>query len=119
MARRVSRRRLVYATLLAALAVLPNVVHVYGGVMYFPARDAWVYRPSPEPNDPVVRVFFIEHLVFQAKVPSVERARSIGYRWEKYRSYWWIFAAAAGCVVLWAVLPIPRLFGPDDDESCD
>jgi hypothetical protein len=46
---------------------------------------------------------------------STERARWIDYRWEQYRGLWWLFAAVAGLVVVREFLPLPRLFGRDDD----
>src|SRR5438874_580441 len=46
---RVNRRRLAYAAVLVALAILPNVLHVYGAVMYIPAtKGGVVYLPTPD-----------------------------------------------------------------------
>ena len=44
------------------------------------------------------------------------RARGIAYRWEQYRRLWWVFAGLATCILVREFLPIPLLFGPDDNE---
>ena len=83
MPRRVNRRRLVFAGLLVALAVLPNVVHVYGALMYTPATKGGVaYLPTPDRESYVVHVMFLDRTVFHLDAPSVDRAKAIGYRWE-------------------------------------
>jgi hypothetical protein len=116
--RHVCRRRLVYAALLIAAAVLSNVVHVCEGIAYHPSHDV-VYLPTPERNYPCVNVHFLDRVWFYVKAPSEERARGIAYRWERYRPLWWIPAAIATCIVSRELLPISRFFGADDDERGD
>jgi hypothetical protein len=113
MPRRLNRRRLIFAALRFALAILPNFVHVYRT------------RVNPDPEAPfrqdnltrpVVRVMFLYLDWFHFEAPSVERAKTVAYRWEQYHRWPWILAAAAGCIVVREILPI-RLFGRDDDET--
>jgi len=108
--RRLNRRHLVVAGLLVALAVLPNVVHL---------RHGLVYRPPREFGTLAVNVLVLDHVVYHFEPSSLDRAQGIAYRWEQFRRCWWILAAAAGCIVVWALLPIPPILGPDDDEPCD
>jgi hypothetical protein len=112
MPRRVSRRRLVVAGLLVVLAVLPQVVHVYGS-RFNPDPEA-PFRPD-NPTRPVVRVMFMHVDLFHFEASSVERARIVAYRWEQYRRLSWILAAVAAVIVARELLPIPRIFGRDDD----
>ena len=79
--------------MLVVMAVLPNVVHVYGGVLYIPGRKAtWcsplratrgLHRQRPLPSS----------LWFYVDAPFSEPAKALGYRWEQYRRCWWVFAA--------------------------
>jgi hypothetical protein len=119
MPRPICRRRLVYVAFLAALAILPNVVHVYGALRYVPAtKGGVVYLPTPDRESPVVHIMFLDRTWFDVEASSVERAKSFGYRWEQYRRWSWVFAAVAACVLIWPLLPIRAVFGPED-ESCD
>jgi hypothetical protein len=104
MPRRVSRRRLVVAAVLVVLAVLPNVVRL---------RAPLAYRHNPQVL-PAVFVLFLDY-AWPVEVSSTERARWIDYRWEQFRRYSWILAAVAGLIVVREFLPVPRLFGRDED----
>lgn len=104
--RRVSPRRLAFAALLVGLAVLPNVVHVRGGLTY-----GW-----PNPEQPSFLVYVVNHHWFSVDATSADRARGIAYRWDRYRFYSWIPAVVAACVLVWPFLPIRAIFGPDDEE---
>lgn len=53
--------------------------------------------------------------LFYFDAPSAERAKSFGYRWEQYRRLSWIPALIALLIVLRELLPVPRLFGDDDE----
>jgi hypothetical protein len=92
------------------LAVLPNVIHVYGATH----QQQWKGEPMHEPR-PVAHVMFLDRHWFHVETPSVERAKWIGYRWEQYRRLWWVLALVAACVVVREIVPVPRLFGRDDD----
>jgi hypothetical protein len=63
---------------------------------------------------PAVAVLFLGY-EWPVEVPSLDRAHGIEYRWEQYHGLWWLFAAVAGLVVVRELLPVPRLFGRDDD----
>ena len=57
----------------------------------------------------------MQRLVARFNDSEAAHHRAIGYRWEQYRQCWWILATVAGCIVVYSLLPLPRLFGPDDD----
>jgi hypothetical protein len=78
MRRRVSRRRLVVAAVLVVLAILPNVVHVYGA----DHQLRWKDEPMHEPR-PVVRVMFLDRDWFFLDA-SADRAMRVGVWW-----YWY------------------------------
>src|SRR5262249_37362287 len=48
-------------------------------------------------------------------VGGPRHALLLGYRWEQYRRWSWILAAVAVLDVVREFLPVPRLFGQDDD----
>jgi len=118
MARRVNHRRLVVAALLVSLAILPNVVHVYGALMYIPATQGGVVRlpTADRVPSPVVHVMLLDGPLFHIEVRSEDRAKAIGYRSEWFRQCWGIFAAGAACVLIWPFLPIRAIVGPDEED---
>jgi hypothetical protein len=61
-----------------------------------------------------VAVCFLDY-DWPVEVSSLDRAHGIEYRWEQYRRLWWVFALVAARVVVREFLPVPRLFGRDDD----
>src|SRR5205823_14841140 len=69
----VCRRRLIYAALLVALAILPNVLHVYGALMY---RPAGMYLPTPDRESHVVQVKFLDRTLFHLDAPRSEEHTS-------------------------------------------
>jgi len=71
MPRPVSRRRLVASAVLAAQAVLPSVIRVYGA-RYNPDSNA--PRRPDNPSRPVVHVMFLSRSLFHVEAPSIERA---------------------------------------------
>jgi hypothetical protein len=110
MPRRVSRRRIVVAAVLVALAVVPNIVHVY--VEYYP--DVRALPSLPLFVRPVVHVAFLNRDRFQFSA-TVDQAHSVELWWHTYRRCWWALAALAVCIVIREFLPIPRVFGRDDE----
>jgi hypothetical protein len=115
MPRRVSRRRLVVAAVLVVLTVLPNIVSLYDGTAYRVPRESGATRATVDDNYPVVGVCFLNRPLFNVEASSAERAQGIAYRWEQYRRYSWILATVAGLILVREFLPVPRLFGRDDD----
>jgi hypothetical protein len=63
---------------------------------------------------PAVAVCFLD-TEWPVEVSSIERVRWIDYRWEQFRGLWWLFAAVAVLIVVREFLPVPRLFGRDDE----
>jgi hypothetical protein len=105
---RVSRRRLVVAALLVALAVLPNAVHVYAAVWYYyvpTSLVAWVQVHLPMSPRPWLRL----------DVESLESVKAITSGWESYRRLWFLFALVAGVIVVRELVPVPRAFGHEDE----
>jgi hypothetical protein len=92
------------------LAVLPNVIHVYGA----DHQLRWKDEPMHEPR-PVVRVMFLDRDWFFLDA-SADRAMRVGVWWYWYGRLWWVLALVAGLIVVREFLPIPRLFGRDDDD---
>src|SRR5262245_29809048 len=109
---RVSRRRLVVAAVLVVLAVVPNVVEVCAAVAF--RHNPQVLPAMTDETFPMVAVCFLG-LEWPVQVSSIERAHGIEYRWEQYRRLWWVFAAFAGLIVVREFLPLPRLFGQDEE----
>jgi hypothetical protein len=57
----------------------------------------------------------LDSTLFHVEASSVESAQPAGFRGERYRRLWWVFALVAACVVVREFLPIPRVFGRDDE----
>jgi len=108
MARRVSSSRMLLAALLVALALVPNAVLVFPAVWYYysPAAEvAWVQVQLPTSPQPW----------YSVDAPSFELAKAIASGWQQFRRYSWIVALLACLMVGRELLPIPRVFGRDND----
>jgi hypothetical protein len=112
MPRRLSRRRLAVAALLVALAVLPHLVQLRAAIAN--RHNPQVLPAATDNTYPTVAICFLGG-AWPIEAPSIERARWIGYRWEQHRRYAWVLALLAGLIVVREFLPIPRLFGREDD----
>jgi hypothetical protein len=108
------RSRLAVAALLVALTILPRVVHLRFAVAH--RHNPQVILPVDDNTFPAVAICFLDQ-AWPVEASSFERAKSVDYRWEQYRRLWWVFAAVAACVVVRPFLPIPAVFGPDDEET--
>jgi hypothetical protein len=96
------------AALLVALALVPNAVTVFPAVWYYcaPAAEvAWVQVECP----------MSPRTWFSVDAPSFESAKAIASVWQQFRRYSWILALVACLMVGRELLPIPRVFGRDDD----
>jgi hypothetical protein len=117
MPRSVNCHRVAAAALLAALAVLPNVVTVSAAVWSssVPSRDysvpsseiAWVHVHLPWSPRP--------WLVIDA--PSPESAKAVAAGWEAYLRLGLVFAAVAAFVVVREFVPDARPIGRDDETD--
>jgi len=63
---------------------------------------------------PAVAICYLDQ-IWPVEAPSFERAKLVDHRWEQYRRYSWILALVAAFVVVREFLPIPRVFGRDDE----
>jgi hypothetical protein len=115
--RRVSRRRLAIAALLVALAGLPWFVRVEGGMFTTSTKSGLLFLPTQDRQSYLVRVNFLDHVLFVLNTPSADRARGIGYRWEQYRQCWRVFTVAAAGVLIWPLLPIRAIFADDEEAA--
>jgi hypothetical protein len=91
---------------------VPNVVHLRAAAAY--RHNPQVLPAMTDRTYPAVAVCSLGY-DRPIEVSSLDRAHGIEYRWEQYRGLWWLFAAIAGLVVARELLPVPRLFGRDDD----
>jgi len=99
---------MLFAALLVALALVPNAVTVFPVVWYdyTPAAEtAWVQIEFPMSPRPL----------FSVDAPSFESAKVIASGWQQFRRYSWILALVSCLMVGRELLPIPRVFGRDDD----
>jgi hypothetical protein len=116
--RRVSRRSLVFAALLVALAILLHFVHVRGAQLYTPATQGGVvYLPTPDRVSCAAYVMLLDRTLFSFDVSTFHVAQAVTHWWEQYERYAWVFAVVAGCIVVRELLPIARLFGQDEEEG--
>jgi hypothetical protein len=96
------------AALLVALALVPNAVTVFPAVWYY-------YTPADEVAWVQVEFPMSPRSSFSVDAPSFESAKAIASGWQQFRRYSWIVALMACLMVGRELLPIPRLFGRDDD----
>jgi hypothetical protein len=105
MPRRISRRRLVVAALLAVLAVLPFIIHV---------SVAWYQPVVNAPDQPTIRVQVLGRDVVHFDTTYYQGMR-VAVWWFWYDRLWWVPALVAACLVVREFLPIPRVLASDDE----